>query len=144
MLTKILSGALVVSVLASGVLYKLWENAQSEIAVLKANLEIINSVNEKNQQSIDRLTELAISNANSIESLGKQNETILQESLSHQTEINNLRASEAQKALEMPYERGNASHKRIVSQLVRFTGDNPRKDNSSDDKTVDSSGADPS
>ena len=143
MLNKILGGGLALSLVASAVLYKLWEKSQSDLAVLKANVEIYKSINEDNKKSIERLTNLAESNAESLASLGQQNETISKLSLSHQTEVNNLRASEAKNALEMPFERGNASHQRIVSQLMRFTGDSSSKNDTGNDKTINTGGSSP-
>ncbi len=143
MLSKILGGGMALSLVACFILYNLWENTQAEMVQLKANAEILESVNQSNQQAMDRLTKLAADNADSIAELGKQNESILQHTLSQQAEINKLRATEAQAALARPFERGNASHKRIAAQLMRFSGNSSgeSKVDSGDDKTIDSDGS---
>jgi hypothetical protein len=142
MLSKVLGGGLALSLISCFIIYGLWEKAQDDLVTLRSNYAILEGVNKKNQQSMDRLTKLAAANAESIVKLGKDNGIIRQQSLSHQTEISNLRASEAQSALDRPFERGNASHQRIVSQLLRFSGDGPGTVHPSDDKTIDSSGTD--
>ena len=141
MLTKLLSVGFGLSVLACFFFYNLWENSQEELSDARANIAILNGVNDSNQKSLDRLSALAVDNALSIEKLGGINATILQQSLGHQTEVNNLRASEAQNALALPFERGNASRQRIVTQLLRFSGNHSSSHDTGNDKTGDPDGS---
>lgn len=119
-----ITGGLAVTLLITALLmYGNWQAAKVEIVSLKSQVKVLEMVNERNSITIDGLITNASNSADTVKELGERNEKIMVQATESLQAINNLRLTEAEAARKAPLSRGYASYDRIVSHLLRYSGD---------------------
>jgi len=93
-----------------------------EVKTLKQNIATLESVNEQQEMTIDQLTALTEKQATLLVDYGEQNNDASRRATELEGQLNRLRQTESIKALEAPYERGNAASMRVGELLRNIAG----------------------
>jgi hypothetical protein len=89
---------------------------------LKYQIKVIEASYQEQADTIKGLTTLNTSLAAANEAAIASEREINEKTQRIAIELNRLRYTEAQRALEAPFERGNAASKRRAAAIMRFTG----------------------
>ena len=122
MFSQILGGVSVVLLIATLMLYGMWQKALVENEVLKSNVETLTQDKAIQDTTINSLTEANKLNAKTIQDYGNERNSIIQATEQANATITNLRETEAKNALLKPFEAGLATDDRIRNSVLRFSG----------------------
>lgn len=124
---QVAGGTAVIMLIAALFCYGQWQKAEAVAVELRGQVETLVDVNEQNAVTIGGLQDHASRTAEIIEEMGERRAEIEQRAEGYLIQVNDLRLTEAQRALEEPFVRGNDATGRMRYQLLRFSGD-PRQD----------------
>lgn len=110
------------SLAAAGLFYYMWQVELESNANLKASVNILNQKIERSEETIKSLSDQNLLNTDNLKTLLQANDKLSQDLNVKLQENNELRAKEAQLALQNPYERGNVATDRFNDLLLSFTG----------------------
>ena len=111
-----------VLLIATLMLYGMWQKALVENEVLKSNVETLTQDKAIQDTTINSLTEANKLNAKTIQDYGNERNSIIQATEQANATITNLRETEAKNALLKPFEAGLATDDRIRNSVLRFSG----------------------
>lgn len=97
------------------------------IVELEQHNATLTSVNERQLETIDQLTTLTQRQADLLVEYGEQNNDAFARANRLENTLNTLRQTEAVKALEEPYARGNAASMRVGELLRAIAGTSGRE-----------------
>lgn len=110
-----------ITTIAAASMFGLWQFERAENAALIAANETLSTANAENVETIRELTDANEKHADLIAEVSSQKEEIMERTLAVSQKLDKLRLTEAQSALQAPFERGNAANTRRNAALVRFS-----------------------
>ena len=145
MLSKILGGTTMLAGAAALILMVLLQmervktaRLEGRLEVVRQNVEILKGAVADQKSTIDGLLDMAKQNQENINEYFSKSEAANAKLLAAQQQINDLRASEEQKALAAPFERGNAAALRFNRSLCIISGKGAEGGDCDDQKDPDS------
>lgn len=107
----------------------LWKSEQvksarlaGELAQSQANNETLKAGLEEQRATVEKMLGLVVANQEQVDALTQQLDDARAETAAVRNEVNSLRAGEANRALEAPFDRGNAARERFTDSLQRISG----------------------
>ena len=129
MISKLLGGSTLMLALAAAVLYGLWQREQVKVAKLESQIENLNQAIKIQEQAIaglqkdkERVFELINTQQAEKQKLADELKAAQEQTNANILQIERLKQGELRRALQEPFERGNAASDRTHRSLCRLFG----------------------